>query len=78
MFRKEARTIGDQSGLKHTWTDEELKKIYLKLVKKYHPDVAKTGDKLKFQKVQEAYERLLAGSDGYTYTEEDLYNMYRD
>ena len=29
-------------------TDKEIRKTYLKLAKKYHPDVAKTGDKVKF------------------------------
>jgi hypothetical protein len=39
--------------------------------------VADTGDKQKFQKVQEAYERLKAGQDGYTLSEDDLYDMYQ-
>lgn len=43
---------------------------------KYHPDVKETGNKLKFQKVQEAFERLKANQEGYTLTEEDLFSMY--
>ena len=76
LFQEEAKVIGDQQGLKKNWTEDDLKKLYLKLAKRYHPDVSKTGNKLKFQKVQEAYDRLQAGQDGYTYTEEDLYDMY--
>ena len=56
--------------------DQELKKIYLRLARKYHPDVAKTGDKITFQQVQQAYERLKAEREGYTLTEEDLQDMY--
>ena len=52
--------------------DSQLKKIYLRLAKKYHPDVAKTGNKIKFQQIKQAYDRLLAEKEGYTLTEEDL------
>ncbi len=57
-------------------TEPELKKAYLKLAKKYHPD-SPTGDKAKFQQVSDAYERLLQNNEGYTLTEEDLFEMYQ-
>ena len=46
-------------GVDKKATQEELKKAYRKLVKKYHPDVNKDGDaEEKFREVQEAYEVL--------------------
>jgi molecular chaperone DnaJ len=55
--------------------DAELKKCYLALAKKYHPDT-KSGSTEKFQQVQAAFEKLSASKQGYTLTEEDLYDMY--
>src|SRR4030088_9694 len=46
-------------GLERGATDEELKKAYRKLARKYHPDVSKEANaKEKFQEVAEAYETL--------------------
>jgi len=39
-------------------TPEQIKKSYLTLIKKHHPDVAKSDDRLKFKQVQEAYKVL--------------------
>ena len=36
----------------------ELKKKYINLAKKYHPDNKGVGSKTKFQKLQEAYQKL--------------------
>ena len=73
LFRDESKST---DGIPEKWTDKELKQIYIWLARKYHPDVQITGDKMKFQKVQQAFERLKANKQGYTLTEEDLYDMY--
>jgi curved DNA-binding protein len=46
-------------GVQRNATEEEIKKAYRKLARKYHPDVSKEKDaKEKFQEVSEAYETL--------------------
>jgi curved DNA-binding protein len=46
-------------GVERGASDEEVKKAYRKLARKYHPDVSKeTNAKEKFQEVSEAYETL--------------------
>lgn len=46
-------------GVGKTATEDEIRKAYRKLAKKYHPDVAKeAGASEKFKEVQEAYEVL--------------------
>src|ERR1041384_6059739 len=46
-------------GVPRTAADEEIKKAYRKLARKYHPDVSKEANaKEKFQEVSEAYETL--------------------
>src|SRR5689334_8320580 len=46
-------------GVERTAGDEEIKKAYRKLARKYHPDVSKElNAKEKFQEVSEAYETL--------------------
>jgi len=46
-------------GVERGAADEEIKKAYRKLARKYHPDVSKEANaKEKFQEVAEAYETL--------------------
>ncbi len=46
-------------GLSRTATDEEIKRAYRKLARKYHPDVSKEKNaEERFKEVQEAYEVL--------------------
>jgi curved DNA-binding protein CbpA len=59
-------------GLKPGASEEEIRKRYRKLVKKYHPDVNKDADAEKtFVEIQEAYEILMAGtSEEIEYTDQ--------
>jgi curved DNA-binding protein len=44
-------------GVKRTATADEIKKVYRRLARKYHPDVSKEPNaEAKFKEVQEAYE----------------------
>lgn len=52
--------------------------MYLQFARVYHPDVTRTGDKDKFQRLTAAYERLQADQAGYNLTEEDLYDLYKN
>src|SRR5436853_5107030 len=46
-------------GVERNAGEDEIKKAYRKLARKYHPDVSKVADaKEKFQEVSEAYETL--------------------
>lgn len=58
-------------GVSKTATDDEIKKAYRALAKKYHPDVSKEKDAAeKFKEVQEAYDVL---SDS---TKREQYNQF--
>jgi curved DNA-binding protein CbpA len=70
MFAKEDVQFNSTS-----YSDADLKRVYLKLAMKYHPD-RQGGNKLKFQEVQQAFERLKAEKEGFTLSEEDIHRMY--
>lgn len=70
-----ARTVFKEAGLGVN-SKQDLKKGYLMLAKKYHPDTRDTGNQTKFVEVRDAYERLLQEKDGFTLSEEDLFQMY--
>ena len=73
MFRE----IQGGSNLSKRLSESELKRIYFQFAKIYHPDVQNTGDKTKFQKLTAAFDRLKADQAGYTLTDEDLFDMYK-
>ena len=59
------RDYYDVLGISRSANPQEIKKAYLKLAKKYHPDkiqssdeALKKGAKEKFQRVQDAYEKI--------------------
>lgn len=55
----EKRDYYDVLGVSKTASDDELKKAYRKLSKKYHPDINKDADaEDKYKEIQEAYENL--------------------
>src|SRR5476651_1334042 len=55
----EFRDYYQTQGLTRTATAEEIKKVYRRLARKYHPDVSKEPNaEAKFKEVQEAYEVL--------------------
>ena len=51
----------DVLGIPRNATDDEIKKAYRKLAKKYHPDVNKEPDaEAKFKEVQNAYDMIMS------------------
>jgi len=48
----------DLLGVAHSASDKELKIAYLRMAKRYHPDVYKGINKDHFKKVNEAYSVL--------------------
>ena len=79
----------DILGVKKTSTDEEIKKAYKTLAKKYHPDINKeAGSEEKFKKLSEAYAVLSDkqkreqytqfGKEGFQqrYSQEDIFRNF--
>lgn len=61
MNLKEAYSL---FGLNESSSQEDVKKKYRELTKKYHPDLNKeTGAEDKFKKINEAYEKIQKGED---------------
>jgi DnaJ like chaperone protein len=65
MFIKEADNAYKILEIQKTATDDEVKKAYRKMAKKYHPDKVRTDNKAikkgaeeKFKEVQKAYEQI--------------------
>jgi molecular chaperone DnaJ len=51
-------------GLETNYSEEELKKAFKKLSKKYHPDVAGAGSTKLFVRIKEAYTLLSSAVNG--------------
>jgi len=69
------KTLGVERGA----GDEEIKKAYRKLARKYHPDVSKEANaKEKFQEVSEAYETLKDKEKRAAYDNLGSYNPGQD
>ena len=62
-FEKAVDTLGILSRL----SKDEVKKKYLKLSKRYHPDMPE-GSVKKFQEVKESYDLLNAYMDSYCFS----------
>ena len=59
-MEKKMRDPYDVLGVPRTASDDEIKKAYRKLAKKYHPDVNKeVGAEEKFKEVQNAYDTIM-------------------
>ena len=64
----EKRDYYEVLGLSKSASDQDIKKAYRSLAKKYHPDVNKEkGSDVKFKEVQEAYETLIDPQKRATY-----------
>ncbi len=62
-------------GIDRNASDDEVKKAYRKLAKRYHPDVCKEKDaEVKFKEVQNAYDMIMdlrKNKNSYTYQQRD-------
>ena len=67
-------------GVAHNASDEEIKKAYRRLVKKYHPDVNKNQGAEKFKEIQNAYDTIMdakkRGDSGNFWQNTYSYNSY--
>ncbi|RXK12121.1 molecular chaperone DnaJ [Halarcobacter mediterraneus] len=67
MDYKEFEKAVDLFGIITRISKKDLKQKYLKLSKKYHPDM-ETGSDEKFQELQEAYELLNSYMDSFVFS----------
>jgi curved DNA-binding protein len=64
-------------GIERTATQDEIKRAYRKLARKYHPDVSKEPDgEARFKDVAEAYEALKDAEKRAAY--DDVGNRYQN
>lgn len=77
MDNEEFNKAVDLFGILTKISKKELKEKYLKLSKKYHPDMSEGSDK-KFQEVKEAYDLLVSYIENYKYSfdEEEFKKQY--
>lgn len=77
MDYEEFEKAVDLFGILIGTSKKDLKKKYLKLSKKYHPDTEEGSDE-KFQELQNAYELLNKYIDSFTYSfdEEEFKAQY--
>lgn len=71
----------DVLGIPRNASDDEVKKAYRKLAKKYHPDVNKAADaEAKFKEVQNAYDTIMSRhtNPGSTFSQSSYQNGYQD
>ena len=67
MEYEEFEKAVDMFGILTRVSKKDLKKKYLKLSKKYHPDM-ETGSEEKFLKLKKSYDLLCAYMDSYYYS----------
>ena len=67
-------------GLSRKFTQEEAKKAYRRLARKYHPDVAGVGYNEKFAEINEAYELIskLGDREGCVLTHSTIFKVVRN
>lgn len=71
----------DVLGIPRNATDDEVKKAYRKLAKKYHPDINKEADaEAKFKEVQNAYDTIMSRNTNAnsTFSQSTYQNTYQD
>ena len=71
----------DVLGIPRNATDDEIKKAYRKLAKKYHPDVNKDPDaEAKFKEVQNAYDMIMSrnANPHSSFSQSTYQNTYQD
>ena len=76
MDYEEFEKAVDTLGILTKTSKKDLKQKYLKLSKRYHPDMPE-GSEEKFQQLKESYDLLLAYMDSYCFKFESLKNNFQ-